>query len=255
MMYFIISEPPQWWDWAATNAGLLGGIASGLASGLVAYRVFRLGLKAERDKQKEQEEKHLSELAFQGLFKAQEWFNHGFQSYRTVRSMLDEREEEIAHGAPKSMVVMPIVESLPQPENIAIAEVSFLASRNNTELINKIYEIQRWGYHLSALTSEFTNQRLAWDEWSLANSQSEGMEDSPDGISSVFSDSLALQAQIRVRKMDKILEGILEGGDETISRHSETIKDYIKACRDKYPETFPKISFKVIERNEVGGEL
>lgn len=242
-METLISEAGLW-DWSAIIAGSIGGLASGAAAGLAAWFVFWLGLREERRKGILHEEKLRSELAFRGFIKTRDWLQYGLDFYLALHKSLDDGNN-LAFEMPKSLKMGPFAAGSPEPERLAIEEFSFLATENKAALINDLYEIERWGFHLAGLSLEYSKLRLDWETWALQNSSIDAPPDESNKVASQFSGMRAIEAKLRTQKMDAILEAILEAGDEGVDRFPQTINEFLVASRHRFPSSFPNVSFEL----------
>jgi hypothetical protein len=251
------------WDWSASNAALAGGVASGLASGFLAYVIFSLGLRAERKKHVQElsrreadlarsEEKKQSELAFSAAFKMSHWLQFGKAICRAVRHETDAKSAEVAQGAPLAAVVRAIPYKAPIPERLAISQVSFLASGKEVDLINEVFELEAWAYHVMRLSQEFSDHRREWDAWAPANIDNSARL-GPDGSSTMqFVGPKKYEADIRILMMNDLLRSIQADDEHYIGKYQKVLDRYIKVCRDTYPNYFPSIGFEWKETDKHG---
>lgn len=231
------------WDWAASNAALTGGVMSGIASGGAAYLIFIRGLRSERDKQAALEQNRRSEAAFGAMAKMRDWLEVGLKTGELVEEQLARRKEDILKGLPSPMAVKPFLNSLPEPERISVAEVSFLASRDNAELINRVLEIQSWGHHLLVLASEYSKKRVAFGEWAASNAIEHELI-GEDGVSTTFDKRGEVSARMRIAEMEGILSSIQLDFREIESTHKEAIAQFALECRAEYPKSFPSVELR-----------
>lgn len=221
----------QYWDWTTGNAALMGGVTSGIASGVAAYLIFSLWLKAERKRLREHESGRRAELAFNALSKLHNWLDCGSSIAGLISRQLSEQKAAFESGNPKSMIVLPLIDSLPEPEKLAVSEVAFLAFRDKAELINRIFEIQSWGHHLLVLSRQYTKHCLEWDEWALMHTFEPSLSENERSVTTNFDNNYLIPGKMRISKMDNILESILTDHEKIGKLHKETVSDYIADCK------------------------
>ncbi|MEP1330145.1 hypothetical protein [Pseudophaeobacter sp.] len=216
---------------------------SGIASGGVAYLIFIRGLRSERDKQAALEQNRRSEAAFGAMFKMRDWLEAGLKTGNLVEEQLARRGDKISAGLPVPMAVKPFPNSLPEPERISVTEVSFLASRDNAELINRVFEIQSWGHHLLVLASQYSRKRIEFGEWFASNATEHELI-GDEGFSATFDKREGVEARMRIAEMEGLLDSILLDFHETENRHKEAIAQFISECQAAYPESFPAVEIR-----------
>lgn len=242
LSFFVIpvSSNEAVFDWATFWSTSIVAVTTLIA----AYGTFWATRKWERKKIYDASEDKNSERALSGYLKLHQWANLVANIDLHISNCFTEAYNHGFLTPDASLMVGPAVGVFSAPEKLTSDEYSFLLTKENYELVDRVLLLEQRGANLLCVLDEYSKVRVETEVWVTSLPGFKSTFDGPMA-NQMFPIQYAAAVEQRVGQLNRIVAGIVEATAVDVPMSEEIVTEFINAARLRFLDRFPSINFGI----------